>query len=117
MLNILAVLILSSVCLFGCDKGNKSSADLTYYCVMNGLGHGNCTFTNASSSGTGAKCGKIKVIRENIGKYTESGVFCSGDVGPQSSKKVDFYIPAVNVLCDWQGSWMEVCKFDFFPNE
>ncbi len=79
-------------------------------CVMNGLGHGSCDFTNIGKS-TGSICGMIEV--QGPGK-AESNQFCSGQVEPMSTEKVEFKVPAVNELCD-NGfeSWTKKCDFTF----
>jgi hypothetical protein len=91
----------------------NKKVDLTYSCVMNGYGNGQCTFTNAQDSGTGSKCGKIKVVRRDGSNSVESEVFCSGKVEASSSRKVEFSIPSVNALCENDGPWNHVCAFEF----
>lgn len=83
-------------------------------CVMNGLGQGHCDFTNTGKS-TGSMCGMIQV--EGPGVVT-SNKFCSGQVQPQSTTKVEFVIPPVDELCD-NGfeSWMEKCSFSFVEDD
>lgn len=113
----LAALVFAIVSLVSCEKKpSVSSVELKYNCVMNGYGTGYCTFTNTESRGTGARCGSIKVLRRDGQKSVTSEVFCSGQVEPSSTKKVDFSIPAVNDLCDApEGKWSLVCAFDFIP--
>lgn len=83
---------------------------ITEECVMNGFGQGNCAFTNTGKT-AGAVCGVIKVIGPGT---AESSKFCSGQVQPMSTEKVDFTIPEVDELCD-NGfeSWTEKCDFTF----
>ena len=80
---------------------------------MNGLGQGNCTFTNTGKT-PGAVCGIIKVAGPGT---AESSKFCSGQVQPQSTEKVEFHIPEVDQLCD-NGfeSWTEKCDFEFIQD-
>ena len=83
-------------------------------CVMNGFGEGNCTFTNTGKT-TGAKCGGIAVQGPGI---VTSELFCSGQVPPMTTNKVEFSIPAVNELCDSSYKpWHEVCGFTFVEKE
>ena len=83
-------------------------------CVMNGFGMGNCTFTNTGKT-TGAVCGVIQV---NGPGQVHSGKFCSGQVEPQSTEKVEFHIPQVDQLCDnGFASWMEKCDFTFLRDD
>jgi hypothetical protein len=111
------MLLVAVLCLgfMGCEK--KADADLTFNCVMNGYGAGHCTFTNAASSGVGAKCGKIKVAKRDGSQSVESEVFCSGKVEASSTKKVEFSIPAVNSMCENEGKWSLACEFDFIAND
>lgn len=87
---------------------------ITEDCVMNGLGQGNCTFTNTGRT-TGAVCGVIQVMGPGI---ISSSKFCSGQVDPQTTEKVEFHIPQVDQLCD-NGfeSWMEKCDFTFLRDD
>lgn len=96
----------------------KKAAELAYAnrpiiaesCVMNGYGKGECSFTNTGKT-AGAVCGQIHVQGPGIAM---SDPFCSGQVAPMSTTKIDFNIPAVDELCD-NGfeSWTEKCSFDF----
>ena len=44
----------------------------------------------------------------------QTGKFCSGQVEPQSTKKVEFAVPEVDELCDnGYRSWTEKCEFGF----
>jgi hypothetical protein len=96
----------------------KKAAELAYAqrpivdasCIMNGYGAGHCNFTNTGKT-TGAQCGNILV--EGPGS-TYSDKFCSGQVQPQSTTKVEFTIPAVEKLCDnGFNPWTEKCSFTF----
>ena len=83
-------------------------------CVMNGYGQGSCSFTNTGKT-AGAVCGVIQV---NGPGTISSDTFCSGSVEPQSTEKVEFSIPQVDVLCDnGFASWTEKCTFDFVTDE
>jgi hypothetical protein len=96
----------------------KKAAELAYAnrpivdeeCTMNGYGKGSCNFTNIGKT-AGAKCGHIQVNGPGI---ATSAVFCSGQVAPMSTTKVDFNIPQVDELCD-NGfeSWTKKCSFAF----
>ena len=96
----------------------KKAAEIAYAnrailsedCVMNGFGQGSCDFTNTGKT-VGAICGSIQVDGPGV---ASSGQFCSGQVNPMSTEKVEFNIPAVNELCD-NGfeSWTEKCSFSF----
>ncbi len=83
-------------------------------CVMNGLGQGNCSFTNTGKT-AGAVCGVIQVMGPGM---VESNKFCSGLVDPQTTEKVEFHVPEVDQLCD-NGfeSWMERCDFTFLRDD
>ena len=97
----------------------KKAAELAYAnrpiieqsCVMNGLGEGECNFTNSGKT-EGAKCGTINVQGPGV---VQSDKFCSGMVQPMSTEKVEFKIPAVDELCD-NGfeDWRDKCSFDFY---
>ena len=79
-------------------------------CVMNGYGKGDCSFTNTGKT-PGAKCGNIHVDGPGT---VFSDKFCSGQVQPQSTTKVEFNIPAVDKLCDnGFGPWTDKCNFSF----
>ena len=83
---------------------------LTEDCVMNGYGSGSCDFTNTGKT-TGAICGVIVVQGPGT---AQSNKFCSGQVEPMSTEKVEFKIPAVDKLCeDGFKDWRDVCNFDF----
>jgi hypothetical protein len=83
---------------------------LTEACIMNGYGKGHCSFTNSGKT-TGAKCGVITVNGPGV---VTSDQFCSGQVAPMSTEKVEFNIPAVDELCD-NGfeDWSDKCSFTF----
>jgi len=94
----------------GCDK-ISGTPKLTQNCVMNGFGSGHCSFTNTGDA-KGSACGKIKVNKKAGGSGLESSVFCSGELKPNSTTKVDFAVPGVNSLCEG-GDWRENCEFGF----
>lgn len=96
----------------------KKAAELAYAqrpivdasCIMNGYGKGHCDFTNTGKT-TGAQCGNIAVTGPGMA-YSDK--FCSGQVPPQSTAKVEFNIPAVDDLCDnGFNPWNDKCTFDF----
>lgn len=83
-------------------------------CVMNGFGQGNCSFTNTGKS-SGSACGIIQVYGP---VSLSSGTFCSGKVDPQSTVKVEFSIPQVNIACDdGYSKWSDICSFNFILND
>ena len=87
-------------------------------CVMNGYGIGSCNFTNKGKS-VGSVCGSIHVYGPTPPRSPVSEEFCSGQVEPQSTVKVEFNIPAVDKACE-EGfkEWTEVCEFSFVnPNK
>jgi hypothetical protein len=96
----------------------KKAAELAYAqrpivdasCIMNGLGKGHCSFTNTGKT-AGAQCGSI-FVQGPGSAYSDK--FCSGQVQPQSTTKVEFDIPAVDDLCE-NGfeSWTKKCSFTF----
>lgn len=99
----------------------KKAAELAYAnrpildkeCVMNGYGKGSCDFTNVGKS-AGSMCGKIEV--QGPGNV-QSNVFCSGQVQPMSTEKVEFNIPTVDELCDnGFGDWRDKCEFSFIES-
>ena len=99
----------------------KKAAELAYAnrpiieasCTMNGYGKGECSFTNSGKS-TGAKCGSITVNGPGV---VQSDKFCSGQVAPMSTEKVEFNIPAVDELCDnGFDDWRDKCEFSFTEN-
>jgi hypothetical protein len=86
---------------------------LDHECVMNGYGKGSCDFTNVGKS-TGSMCGEIEV--QGPGNV-QSNIFCSGQVEPMSTEKVEFNIPAVDDLCDnGYESWTKKCDFTFIES-
>jgi hypothetical protein len=99
----------------------KKAAEIAYAnrpildkeCVMNGYGKGSCDFTNVGKS-AGSMCGKIEV--QGPGNV-QSNVFCSGQVQPMSTEKVEFNIPTVDELCDnGFGDWRDKCEFSFIES-
>lgn len=95
----------------GCGKPHVEQS-----CTMNGFGQGECSFTNTGTA-VGSVCGKV-IVRKKKGETetAESSVFCSGEVGKQSTTKVEFKIPAVNAMCSG-GNWQENCGFVFKAND
>jgi hypothetical protein len=94
-------------------------------CVMNGFGKGECSFTNTGDA-PGAQCGRIYVQR----LYTStsdpkrpdlaSSTFCSGEVAPSSTARVEFTIPDVSTHCEPKhptAKWSSMCSFEFTLNE
>jgi len=95
----------------GCGKPHVEQT-----CTMNGFGQGECSFTNTGTA-AGSVCGKVVVQKKRDATETsESSVFCSGEVGKQSTTKVDFKIPSVNTMCSG-GPWQENCEFSFKSND
>lgn len=94
-------------------------------CVMNGFGKGECSFTNTGDA-PGAQCGRIYVQR----RYTStsdpkrpdvtSSTFCSGEVAPSSTAKVEFNVPDVSTHCEPKhptAKWSSMCSFEFKLND
>ncbi len=79
-------------------------------CTMNGLGVGQCNFTNRGGK-TGSVCGYVKV-RCN-GKTRSSDVFCSGDVKVKESRMVEFRVVGISDITN--NDWTKECIFDFYP--
>lgn len=95
----------------GCGKPNVEQT-----CTMNGFGSGECSFTNTGTA-AGSVCGKIIVQKKGDETETsESSVFCSGEVGKQSTTKVEFKIPGVSTMCSG-GNWQNNCDFVFKAND
>ena len=96
------------------QQAHENRPIITEDCVMNGFGQGNCTFTNTGKT-PGAVCGVIQVMGPGT---AESSKFCSGQVQPQTTEKVEFHIPQVDQLCD-NGfeSWTEKCDFTFVRDD
>jgi hypothetical protein len=97
---------------------SRKAAELAYAnrpiveasCTMNGYGAGECNFTNSGKT-AGAKCGTINVNGPGV---VQSDKFCSGQVAPMSTEKVEFKIPAVDELCDnGFDDWRDKCDFNF----
>ena len=105
-LKLLALLIFSATLLTGCGK-----PEITQSCVMNGYGQGSCSFTN-TGDGSGSTCGFIEVRGMPI--YTEykklSAVFCSGDLKPSSTNKIEFSVIGVDNICP-KGLTNSGCEF------
>ena len=103
------------------EAAAKKAAEIAYAnrpildkeCVMDGYGKGSCDFTNVGKS-AGSMCGKIEV--QGPGNV-QSNIFCSGQVAPMSTEKVEFNIPAVDELCD-NGfeDWGDKCDFTFIKS-
>lgn len=110
----LATLLALALPLLACGK-----PQLKEHCVMNGWGHGTCTFTNTGTA-TGTMCGRIIVTNkyEPTEMPPESSVLCSGDVAKASTGTVSFSIPSVQEYCSsWQrrglSKWGDVCDFEW----
>ncbi len=96
--------------LIGCGTPN-----MEVQCSMNGFGQGECSFTN-TGTGAGALCGTVDVGSTAIGKteLIQSSKFCSGQVEPSTTKRVEFTVPNVRDHCsDGEKAWNEVCDFVF----
>ena len=92
----------------------ENRPQIDHECIMNGLGKGDCSFTNMGKS-AGAECGHIQVDGPGVAM---SGQFCSGQVSPQTTTKVEFDIPSVDELCDnGMESWTEKCSFNFVVSQ
>ena len=92
----------------------ENRPQISHECVMNGYGKGECSFTNIGKS-AGAECGHIQVEGPGV---EESGQFCSGQVAPQTTTKVEFDIPSVDELCDnGMESWTKKCNFGFVVSQ
>ncbi len=91
----------------------ENRPQVTEECIMNGFGKGTCSFTNMGKT-AGAQCGIIQVQGPGT---ASSGQFCSGQVAPMSTTKVEFDVPEVNELCD-NGfeSWTKKCDFSFITS-
>jgi hypothetical protein len=92
-------------------------------CTMNGLGRGECSFTNTGGR-SGAVCGKVDLSnasREKGDQDLYSAAFCSGDVGTKSTTSVSFLIPGVEDFCQRPGfageKWSKNCDFAFRPDK
>lgn len=67
--------------------------------TMNGLGQGECRFTNAGGT-TAASCGRVEVrSRGSAGRVLRSTVFCSGDVPPHTTVAIGFFVSDAAELC------------------
>lgn len=113
----------------GCEKSKPDVAkddivasaemtDLDFNCVMNGLGIGQCSFTNTTDVEESV-CGEVELIAAPIYpgtgelRTTSSSMFCSGPVGKQDTVKKEFQIIGVQDFCKGADSWSDVCSFDF----
>lgn len=108
------IVSLLSVCALLSLGGGCGSPHLESNCTMNGLGAGECSFTNTGTA-SGSMCGRIAVAR-NDGRAgrASSATFCSGEVAARSTTKVEFTIPEVRSLCATAGTgkkWGDVCTF------
>ena len=108
----LTVLGLASLLSVGCDKPPPS---IESECVMNGFGSGHCTFTN-TGKGPGSVCGHVLVKKNDGTRTAPSSVFCSGEVKPSSTAKVEFTVTEVRSLCEGE-DWRTVCSFGFVKKE
>ena len=78
-------------------------------CTMNGLGVGQCNFTNRGGS-TGSVCGQITVTCNRQDR--SSGSFCSGDVKVKESHMVEFRVAGIGDITNYD--WRKECNFQFF---
>ena len=83
------------------------------HCTMNGLGAGSCTFTN-SNPFPWKTCGKI-VLSRGPTQISQTGEFCSGFVGGNSTATVAFGVENVLDGCKTElpKLWSNVCDFSF----
>lgn len=88
----------------------RGSPDIRDDATMNGWGHGTATFTNRGRR-EGALCGHIFVV---CGRGSRgSGTFCSGTVGPNETKRVEFTVPDMSQIITYGRNWRDDCSFDF----
>ncbi|WP_243049348.1 zinc-ribbon domain-containing protein [Dyella sp. RRB7] len=79
-------------------------------CQVNGLGHGQCQFTNTGWT-PGSQCVVVKLVNQTGGS-ANSGPLCSGRVWPNDTAQRDVSI-AVGKTCEAPGSsWSDVCSMD-----
>lgn len=91
------------------------SPDIETSCLLNGNGEGRCEFTNRGS--TGSACGFVLVVCYG-GDKAYSNTFCSGDIGTDETKTVEYDIPGVRRFFDRHGKdWADECPFDWIPEE
>lgn len=95
------------ISLLGCGTPHIEQA-----CTMNGIGHGECSFTNTGTA-EGTRCGHIMVTHFAPYKTKDSSLFCSGPVAANSTKTVQFQVP-LNGMCFAMGQkWTDICTFEF----
>lgn len=107
--------IAALVLVAACNKGGAGGTpNLSQECTMNGMGSGACSFTNLGD-GTGATCGHIAVVgKADFSEMAKTSVFCSGQLPPKTTSRVEFSVPDVQSACEAEGkAWSEVCSFTF----
>lgn len=112
-LTIVLVLALAAGLLSNCNK-KQGSPDIEQSCTMNGMGSGECDFTN-TGDGPGAVCGKIVVSNSDTSQTMSTGTFCSGEVKTMTTVKMSFQVVGVQDGCG--SDWAEKCSFGFIEFE
>jgi hypothetical protein len=90
-------------------------AKIEQHCLMNGLGKGECSFTNTGTA-AGSVCGQIEIHGTDGRAGAErSGTICSGEVAKNTTTRVEFTIAGVPKLCapGEAKSWTDVCAHSF----
>lgn len=83
-------------------------------CTMNGMGEGECVFTN-TEKGIGSACGVIAVSCSD--EVRISGKFCSGDVENNQTRKISFSVAEMDKIRPRRGDWRDSCKFVFVAED
>lgn len=88
-------LIFFAALLTGCGK-----SQIDHTCeIYSDDATGNCSFTNTGDD-SDYTCGIIEVTCSSFDNYKEqSKPFCSGDIKPSSTNKVNFSVPGIIDLC------------------
>lgn len=98
------------VALVGALLAARGSPDIVSQPVMNGLGDGTATFTNRGAL-AGSVCGHVTV---SCGRGSRrSATFCSGTVGPNETKHVEFTVAEMDVIIPYGGDWRHDCDLGF----
>lgn len=98
------------VVLVGLAAAVRGSPEIVDDTVMNGWGHGTATFTNRGRR-EGSVCGHVLVVCGRGSR--ESPTFCSGVIGPNESKRVEFTVPEMHRIVPYGRAWDDDCHHIF----
>lgn len=90
--------------------GEAAREELRPECTMNGAGKGTCVFSNIGPE-TQSGCGSIVVKCEGNADYKKSVKFCSGEIGRNETRQVEFVVAEMDRITPRYGDWRDSCNF------